>query len=664
MQDKRKISPLLRAATFVPDTFNAADNTIEVIAATEDMQVPRSTWDGQYLEVLGMKSSEIRLDRLNSGANVLDNHDSYSSVREAVVGVIESAQLQGKKLITKLRLSNREDVKPLIEDIKNGIIRNVSIGYRVYAFQITEEQGKLPIYRAIDWEPYEVSFVSLPADYMAGVRSQNMPTHEVEIFSNNLNRNTMPEGKVTNEGTDQTRSQASTGKEGQEGQSKPTVATTVDIEAERKAASKAVQKRSSDILNAVRAAGFDLAYAETLINDENMTVDQARTAIIEKMGATRSQQTQTNNSTPVIVIADESDKYRNVIATTLALRSGQMKDKDFKPELVSATREHRSMSLLDIAKACLTRANISFNGMDKQEIAIRATSSTSDFPVILQNIIHMVLLNNYQAVTDTWKKFCMVGSVSDFRAHQRLRMGSFGKLDVIGENGQYKTLAIPDAEQQSISAQTVGNLINVSRKMIVNDDLNAFARLSAMLGRAAARSIEIDVYALLAANPVMSDGVALFHATHGNLMAATAMSAIQFDALRVKMAQQKDPTGNDFLDLRPSVLLTGISQGANARVINDALYDPDTANKLQKPNLAKGIFNNIVDTARITDTTYYGFADPNEEPVIEVAFLDGVQEPFMENWLEQKTDGMQWKVRLDYGVGAIGWRGAVKNPGA
>jgi hypothetical protein len=201
--------------------------------------------------------------------------------------------------------------------------------------------------------------------------------------------------------------------------------------------------------------------------------------------------------------------------------------------------------------------------------------------------------------------------------------------------------------------------------MIINDDLNAFSRLATMLGRAAARSIEIDVYALLASNPTMSDGVALFHASHGNLIASgVAPSAVAFDAMRVAMAIQKDPSGNDFLDLRPSNLLIGIGQGATARVINDALYDPDTANKLQRPNLAKGIFNNIIDTARITGNEYYAFAAPEEEPTIEVAFLDGVQEPYMEQEQAFEQDGMKWKVRLDYGVAAIGWRGAVKNPGA
>jgi hypothetical protein len=285
--------------------------------------------------------------------------------------------------------------------------------------------------------------------------------------------------------------------------------------------------------------------------------------------------------------------------------------------------------------------------------------------VILAGANRQVLLANYNNVADTWRRFCSIGSVSDFREYKRLRMGSFTRLDALGENSEYKNKKITDAEYESISAETFGNIINVSRKMIVNDDLGAFTRLAAMLGRAAARSIEIDVYALLAANPTMSDGVALFHANHNNLLTSgAAPSVTEFELMRVKMAQQMDKDSNEYLDLRPSIWLGPIGLGGQARVVNDAQYDPDTANKLQKPNMVRGLFSDIVDTARLTGTAYYAFANPTEEPVIEVAFLDGVQTPMMESAEEFNMDGIKWKVRMDYGVGAIGYRGVVKNPGA
>ena len=104
--------------------------------------------------------------------------------------------------------------------------------------------------------------------------------------------------------------------------------------------------------------------------------------------------------------------------------------------------------------------------------------------------------------------------------------------------------------------------------------------------------------------------------------------------------------------------------GGDARVITGAQYDPDTPNKIQKPNKVRGQFADIVDTARLTGNAWYAFADPNFNPASEVVFLDGVETPYLEMQDGFRTDGIERKVRLDYGVGALNFRSANKNPGA
>jgi hypothetical protein len=129
------------------------------------------------------------------------------------------------------------------------------------------------------------------------------------------------------------------------------------------------------------------------------------------------------------------------------------------------------------------------------------------------------------------------------------------------------------------------------------------------------------------------------------------------------MAKQQDPSKNDFLGILPSVGLFPLTLGSTARVLIGAQYDPDAVNKLQKPNVVVGMLNNVVDTPRMTGTRYYFFANPAEFAALEVAFLDGVQEPYLENETTFDVDGMRWKVRLDYGVAAMEWRAAVTNAG-
>jgi hypothetical protein len=129
------------------------------------------------------------------------------------------------------------------------------------------------------------------------------------------------------------------------------------------------------------------------------------------------------------------------------------------------------------------------------------------------------------------------------------------------------------------------------------------------------------------------------------------------------MATQKDPSGNDFLDLRPALWLGPIGLGGQARVTNDNQYDPDQSSKFQVANKVRGLVGDIVDSPRLSGTAWYLMADPMDEPVFEVAFLDGVQTPYLEQDEPFDVDGIRWKIRLDYGVGAIGWRGIVKNLG-
>ncbi|HVJ02351.1 MAG TPA: Clp protease ClpP, partial [Sphingomonas sp.] len=332
--------------------------------------------------------------------------------------------------------------------------------------------------------------------------------------------------------------------------------------------------------------------------------------------------------------------------------------------------EFRGVRNSDLAREALVLAGVQASMRDPDLIVREAmtarsaiTQSTSDFPVLFENAIHRTLQAAYATTPDTWSRFCGTGTVTDFRDHSRYLRGSFGALDTVNETGEFKNKPIPDLAKEKIKATTKGNIINLSRQAIVNDDMEVFSGLAVDLGRAAKLTIEIDVYALLNANPTMNDGVALFHATHGNLMTGAAPSVTAFDALRVAMASQKDLSGNEFLDIRPAIGLFPISLGGAAKIINGSQYDPDATNKLQRPNIVAGMFEDIVDTPRLTGTAWYGFADPKVAPAIEVVFLNGVTEPFTDSQDGWRVDGVEWKVRHDYGVGAVNWRSAQKNPG-
>ncbi len=87
-------------------------------------------------------------------------------------------------------------------------------------------------------------------------------------------------------------------------------------------------------------------------------------------------------------------------------------------------------------------------------------------------------------------------------------------------------------------------------------------------------------------------------------------------------------------------------------------------NKFQLPNSVNGLFAQVVDSPRLSGTRWYMLASPDVAPVFEVVFLNGVQEPFIDQMNTWTIDGVEMKVRLDYGVGAVDYRGAITNAGA
>ncbi len=160
---------LSRAATIEPSTFDAEKNTVQVTFSTgSDFQ--RSDWEGPFIERLDLTADAVNLAELR-GAPVLNNHDRFSGV-EAILGVVEDATVDGKRGVATLRLSGRPEVAGLVQDIKAGIIRNVSAGYTVQTWRVEKRADGMRIKTAAKWTPKEASFVPIGADPAAKTRSQ------------------------------------------------------------------------------------------------------------------------------------------------------------------------------------------------------------------------------------------------------------------------------------------------------------------------------------------------------------------------------------------------------------------------------------------------------------------------------------------------------------
>jgi phage head maturation protease len=200
-----KIGMFQIRADLRPASFDNKNRTVDVVMSS-GYRGQRYDWmsDSSYMEELDISDAAIRKVRLDAGLPVLTNHSSMPGFAEGNqkklmnVGVVSAYRIENGQLVGTLKMSRTQDVEPILQDLEDGIIRSVSLGYRVYKYiDISTPTDEMKIFRAVDWEPMEVSLVSLPFDPLAQVR--NAPS----MYSAIVETKTPNEGEEMSKKTDQ-----------------------------------------------------------------------------------------------------------------------------------------------------------------------------------------------------------------------------------------------------------------------------------------------------------------------------------------------------------------------------------------------------------------------------------------------------------------------------
>jgi ATP-dependent protease ClpP protease subunit len=439
-------------------------------------------------------------------------------------------------------------------------------------------------------------------------------------------------------------------------------ASDVDVRGAIKQRNEIIKSRLDAFMAANPARAADIrACFDAAMADIDQTPEQFTDAVLASL-AKAAEPVAGAHSTRVEGMMDEREKFRAGASKWLARRAGLAKDDD-------RGNPYRGLRLHELAAASLRIQGVKVDGMTASELAGRvlAAHTTSDFPYLLADSARKSLQAAYEAFPSTWSMIAASGSVSDFKTINLMRLGSFSSLAAKPEGAEYVAGTVSE-EREQLTASTKGRFIELTREMIINDDLDGFSRMAAMLGRAAARTVNADVYAVINANGTLSNGRALFNTTDGNLAGSgAAISVATLSAGRAAMRKQKDPSGNDYLNIMPRTLLVPVAKEDHAREVVTSTDNTDTtASRKRNPIQDWGPLEIVSDPyldATSTDA-WYLIADPMDVPALEVRFLDGNQTPYIDDTEEFLTDGIRWKVRLDYGVAANDRRGAYKNAGS
>lgn len=428
------------------------------------------------------------------------------------------------------------------------------------------------------------------------------------------------------------------------------------------AALAAERARASTIRNEVARSRLPVTFADTLVN-EGLSIEAARTRIIDEI-ATNAPNIM--NYAPATIPAAQFAARAEAMSIAIANRANP------RNELTDDARHFAGRRLIVLARDFLDASGVSTRNMGDVEVAKAVFQyrgpanagqhTTSDFPSLMGTTVGRTLRRAYELAPKTFPAFCRQTSVPDFRPVSRIALSDISPMQAVAEGAEYQYATVGDSAEQYAVGKW-GTIISLTWETIINDDLNAFDRLPMAMGQEAAQVESDVVYAILLSNPLMSDGVALFHATHGNLAGAGAAIGINsLSAGRTAMRTQKAPKGR-FTSATPSTLIVGPLKEQEANQFTSPNYVA-TTNATINPEYNRSL--SVTVEPRITDLSWFLSADPNSQPIdtIEYAYLAGHEGVQIDQRQGFEIDGVDIKARLVFGAKAIDYRAMYKNPGA
>ena len=298
---------------------------------------------------------------------------------------------------------------------------------------------------------------------------------------------------------------------------------------------------------------------------------------------------------------------------------------------------------------------------------IEAGFSTIDIGGLLSNVANKFLLEGFYSVEQTWRKICAIRNVTDFKTVTSYRLIGKDQYELVAPGGQLKHGTLGN-EVYTNKAETYGLVVAIDRHDILNDDLNAITKVPRKLGRGSGLIINDVFWKTFLANSNF------FSVGNKNYETGTD-TALSIDGLtkaEIAFLDQNDSDGKP-IGMQPAIALVPTALSAIGAQLFKSLELRDTTANAKFPvaNPHQGKFR--VEVSRYlanaqypgnSGKAWYLLADPNDLPVIEVAFLNGQESPTVET-ADAEFDklGVQMRGYHDFGVALQDPRGGIKSKG-
>ena len=622
----------------------------------------------EYDEILDHADGAVDLTRLRELGVVLYNHD-----RDRVIGRVERVAIEDGRGVATVAFDTDAESQVIADKVASGTLRGVSVAYSVDRTERVCADGEVTQLYVRHWTPMEISIVSIPADTTVGV-GRSMEGYGAGNGPD-AGGNTMGDPKEIMEARAQEAVQETVQASERAAQANADAGTVKPDAAQSRTVDdilRAERRRVSDITALCGEFGVDAAR----YIDDGSTLDQVRAAVLEQLRARKPLFT-------AQVTRDESDKFRAAASDALLLRAGMRVDKP-----AEGARELRGLSLRDLLLEAVERdggeaardaRGMRLRGASElfdQLISSRAYfSPTAAFPSILDQTIDKAYTQGYQLAPTTFEIWTQRGTLTDFKRTQaQWRRGDAGELLLVPEGGELKHDVPTDERQGGRELHTYGRQFTMTREAFINDDIGFLTSLPARYALSTKLTLNRQVYQVLAGNPTLEDGHALFGSEHGNLATAGALNLANLVAAMEALTTQRNARGQ-VIQVRPQYLIVPTGMGAYARMLLGSPTIKTTAlsssaTEMQAANPVYEALQVVEDPELLAQLgaggKYAWFLAANTATVdtIQVDYLNGVDTPTIRRMETPGQLGFVWDIYMDWGISVLDWRGLYKNPGA
>ena len=604
---------------------------------------------------------------------LLTNHENKTDSR---VGMISASIKNNALEITGEIVSDSKDAHDIVAQSKAGADWQLSIGADVRECELVKGSREVngqtidgPFYHIQKSVLREVSVVAVGADASTKMRV----TAQFNLINN--------KGEVM---TDENKNLKATGAENAELEKDERKAQPEEVKAKAEvdlaatakdaavAAVKAERERVSEI-QAICAGEFPE------IEKQAVSAGWSPELVTKKVLETLRAERPAASVNIAIHSKPEGGEMRKTLEAAMSLRVGVSADaleKSYGAQTVEAGMREMDMPLKQLMVECMKLDGIPCSrGFDNE--TIRAAFSSVSLPGILSNVANKKLLQSYEAQPVIATKLCSTGDLNDFKETERFRLTDVGDLLPVAADGEIKDGGLLE-EAATNRLETYGKKFCLTRKMIINDDLNAFMKVPVAMGNRAARLIDQLFFSRLLQNPAQNDGKALFHNSHRNILTG-ASSALSADSLKKAVQLYLDQVDADGqpISVEPRYLLvptalkhlaieltrgaTLVMSGGAENTVRPAInvLADENLQVVSSPYLGNAAYDGSSQTA------WYLFGDPRTVDTFELGFLKGKRTPTIERGeTDFNTLGMWFRVYFDIGVREQDFRGMVKANGA